>query len=35
MNIQAGDEDVSGTPATNFTVLRVKRDILRRSTMGR
>ena len=34
MNIQAGDEGVSGTPATNFTVLRVKRDILRRSTIG-
>jgi hypothetical protein len=34
MNIRTGDEDVSGTPATNFTVLRVKRDILRRSTIG-
>ena len=34
MNIQAGDEAVSATPATNFTVLRVKRDILRRSTIG-
>ena len=34
MNIQASDEDVSGTPATNFTVVRVKRDILRRSTIG-
>jgi len=34
MNIQAGDEDVSKSPATNFTVLRVKRDILRRSTIG-
>ncbi len=34
MNIQAGDEGVSGTPSTNFTVLRVKRDILRRSTIG-
>jgi hypothetical protein len=34
MNIQAGDEAVSGSPATNFTVLRVKRDILRRSTIG-
>ncbi len=34
VNIQAGDEDVSGTEVTNFTVLRVKRDILRRSTIG-
>lgn len=34
MNIQAGDESVSRSPATNFTVLRVKRDILRRSTIG-
>jgi Domain of unknown function (DUF5916) len=34
LNIQAGDESVSRTPPTNFTVLRVKRDILRRSTIG-
>lgn len=34
MNIQAGDDQASGSPATNFTVLRVKRDILRRSTLG-
>jgi hypothetical protein len=34
MNIQADDEDLSGTPDTNFTVVRVKRDILRRSTIG-
>jgi hypothetical protein len=34
MNIQAGDETVSASPATNFTVVRVKRDILRRSTIG-
>ncbi len=34
MNIQAGDEAVSASPATNFTVLRAKRDILRRSTIG-
>jgi hypothetical protein len=34
VNIQAGDEEVSDTEATNFTVLRVKRDILRRSTIG-
>jgi hypothetical protein len=34
MNIQVGDEDVSASPATNFSVVRVKRDILRRSTVG-
>jgi hypothetical protein len=34
MNIQSGEEEVSNTPATNFTVVRVKRDILRRSTVG-
>lgn len=34
MNIQAGDEPVSGTEATNFTVVRLKRDVLRRSAVG-
>ena len=34
MNIQTGSESVSATRPTNFTVLRVKRDILRRSTIG-
>ena len=34
LNIQTGDEMVSGTPGTNFTVLRVKRDLLRRSSIG-
>jgi hypothetical protein len=34
MNIQGGDEPVSGTRPTNFTVLRVKRDVLRRSSVG-
>jgi hypothetical protein len=34
MNIEAGDESLSATPDTNFTVVRVKRDILRRSTIG-
>ncbi len=34
MNIETGDETVSGTPATNFTVMRFKRDILRRSNVG-
>jgi len=34
VNIQADDEETSRTEPTNFTVLRVKRDILRRSTIG-
>ncbi len=34
MNIQTGDESVSRTDPTNFTVLRVKRDVLRRSAIG-
>jgi hypothetical protein len=34
MNIETGDESISKTPATNFTVLRVKQDILRRSSVG-
>ena len=34
LNIQTGDEELSHTPSTNFTVVRVKRDILRRSSVG-
>jgi hypothetical protein len=34
MNLQTDDEQVSNTPDTNFTVIRVKRDILRRSSVG-
>ena len=34
MNIQTGDATLSGAPATNFSVVRVKRDILRRSSIG-
>ena len=34
MNIQTGDETVSATEPTNFSVVRVKRDILRRSSIG-
>ena len=34
MNIQTGDEDVSLTKPTNFSVLRVKRDVLQRSAIG-
>ena len=34
LNIQADEEATSGAAATNFTVVRVKRDILRRSSVG-
>ncbi len=34
LNLETGDESVSRTPSTNFTVLRVRRDILRRSVIG-
>jgi hypothetical protein len=34
LNIQTGDEEVSASPSTNFTVARIKRDILRRSAIG-
>ncbi len=34
MNIETRAESTSATPSTNFTVLRVKRDILRRSSVG-
>ena len=34
MNIQAGSEAVSQTKATNFTVVRLKRDVLERSAVG-
>ena len=34
LNIQTGDEAISGAESTNYTVVRVKRDILRRSTVG-
>lgn len=34
MNIQQGDEALSATQPTNFTVVRVKRDVLRRSAIG-
>ncbi len=34
LNIQAGDEQISGASSTNFTVARIKRDILRRSSVG-
>jgi len=34
MNIQTGDEPVSATAPTNFSIVRVKRDILKRSSIG-
>ena len=34
LNIHAGDEVVSGTEPTNFTVVRLRRDVLRRSSVG-
>ena len=34
MNIKTGDAEVAGTKASNFSVVRVKRDILRRSSIG-
>jgi hypothetical protein len=34
INIQSADEEQSGALATNFTVARVKRDILSRSSVG-
>ena len=34
VNIQTGDEELSAARPTNFSVLRVKRDILRRSSVG-
>ena len=34
LNMQTDDETVSGARSTNFTVLRVKRDLLRRSSVG-
>ena len=34
LNIQTGDEPVSGARSTNFSVMRVTRDLLRRSSIG-
>ncbi len=34
LNIQAGDETVSRSDPTNFTVVRLRRDVLRRSSVG-
>jgi hypothetical protein len=34
LNVLAGDEDRGATPQTNFSVVRFRRDILRRSAVG-
>ena len=34
LDIQTGDEETSGTRATNFSTVRIKRDVLGRSTIG-
>ena len=34
INIQTGEKTSAGAPATNFSIVRLKRDILRRSTVG-
>ena len=34
VNLQTGDEATTATPSTNFSVVRVKRDILRKSSVG-
>jgi hypothetical protein len=34
LNIQTEEEDESNTPSTNFAVVRVRRDVLRRSNIG-
>jgi hypothetical protein len=34
LNVVTGKEELSGTDTTNFSVLRLKRDILRRSSIG-
>jgi uncharacterized protein DUF5916 len=34
VNIQTGEDEASASPPTNFTVMRVRRDVLRRSSVG-
>ena len=34
LNMQTAEEEISGAQPTNFTVVRVKRDLLRRSSVG-
>jgi hypothetical protein len=34
LNVQTGEETASATPATNFSVMRIRRDLLRRGAVG-
>src|SRR5690606_36194251 len=34
MSLQTGDDDQLGTPSTNFTVLRLRRDVFQRGSIG-
>lgn len=34
ISVQASDDPASATPSTNFSVVRIKRDIMRRSSVG-
>ena len=34
VNIQTGEEERTGSPSTNFSVVRLRRDVLRRSSVG-
>ncbi len=34
LNIQAGDDEATASPSTNFTAARLRRDIWRKSTLG-
>jgi hypothetical protein len=34
LNLETGDDEAAGVEQTNFTVLRMRRDVLRRSTVG-
>ena len=34
LNVQSGEEPISGAAASNFSVMRLRRDILRRSSLG-
>ena len=34
LNLQTGDEPIAGAPSTGFSVARIKRDVLRRSSVG-
>lgn len=34
LNVQAGDDEAANVESTNFTVIRAKRDVLRRSSIG-